>query len=105
MDLDGISADSIVLARHLDWVIDYGAIPFKLPFEMKQESVDLLKQSMNDGYDVYVFKQETYNREKEALTNLISNNGFILIDHSDTFCKMLIINEELSNTASDKTCI
>ena len=105
LDLDGISTDSIILARHLDWVIDYGAIPFKLPFEMEQKSVDLLKQSINDGYDAFVFKEETYGREKEALNNLVANHGFVLKEYSDTFCKIEITNEKNGLAESDKICL
>ena len=83
----------MILAVHTDWPIDYELTPFRLTKIMSQDSIELLKEIIKDGYNVYVFKTPTYINEKNSLEKLIIEHGFILKNHSDTFYKLKINDE------------
>ena len=104
LDLEGLESNSVVAARHTDWVLDYRLIPFTLPMKEKltDEDVFILKNTINNGYNVFTFKAPTYPLERDVLVTLIENHGFILKDFSNTFCKLELQN---NNNKSDKICL
>ena len=102
LDMEGLDKNSLIFLIHADWAVDYGVIPFQ-PNPIKlEESLALLKQVLNDGYNVYTFKETTYEGEKDILKLLIDKREIVLKEHSKTFCKMEFAQ---SNTTSDDVCI
>ncbi|MGI0023376.1 MAG: hypothetical protein ACRD9Q_11025, partial [Nitrososphaeraceae archaeon] len=51
LDMEGLSKDSIIFLIHTDWAIDYGVIPFQPNTTKLPESIALLKQVIEEGYD------------------------------------------------------
>lgn len=107
LDMEGLSENSVILAQSTDRVIDYGFIPFSLdqPKSISQESIDLLRKTIQDSYEVYVFKEPTSNQEKESLKFLISNHGIILKDYSNSFCKIELTDKKDGTQMTDQICI
>ena len=94
LNVEGVNPKDVVLAVHTDWPIDYGLTPFRLIEGLPQESIELLKEIVNDEErNVYVFKIPTYISEERRLEQLVSKHGFILEDYSDTFYKLKINDE------------
>jgi len=98
LDMEGLSENSVVVDSRSRRVIDYGLIPFKTSFGVSKESlwnpsnvdqghIKILKEIMNDGYEVYLFKDQ---REKDLdfFRYLQNSHGFVLKNHSETFCKI-----------------
>jgi len=102
LDMEGLDKNSLIFLIHADWAVDYGVIPFQPNTIKLEESFTLLKQVLNDRYDVYTFKETTYEGEKEILKLLTDNHGIILKEHSKTFCKMEFAKED---SKSDDVCI
>lgn len=102
LDMEGLDRNSLIFLIHSDWAIDYGVIPFQPNPTKLEESFVLLKKVLNDGYDVYTFKETTYAGEKEILKSLTENHGIVLKEHSKTFCKMEFVNESMKN---DDACL
>ena len=91
LSIEGVHSTDVILAVHTDWAIDYGLTPFRLIEKMPDESVELLKEIIDDDErNVYVFKIPTYGNEERKLEELIVKHGFILEDYSDTFYKLKI---------------
>jgi hypothetical protein len=66
-------------------------------------SIKLLENIIQEGYDVYTFKVPFNESEKNIINNLIDEYGLVLKEYSTTFCKIeLSINEK---TISDENCI
>ncbi len=66
-------------------------------------SIKLLENIIQEGYDVYTFKVPFNESEKNIINNLIDEYGLVLKEYSTTFCKIeLSINEK---TTSDENCI
>ncbi len=70
--------------------------------ELTNDSVNLLKQVMSEGYEVYIFKTPTSSNEKETLQNLIDEYEFVIKDHSETFCKVSL---NQNNEKTDTICL
>jgi len=108
LDMEGLTKSSVILARNMDYALDYGVIPMKLavPYAISDDSVILLKKILQDGYDVYVFKDSTKKQytQKDSLRVLINEHGFIIKDHSKSFCKILI-GEEGKFQKTDDICL
>ena len=106
LDLEGLSSNSVIIAHNGDWVIEYGLTPFFPLYkgEVSLDSVNLLKEVINDGNDVYIFKTPTTNSEKDTIRNLVNNHGFIVSDFSKSFCSVEIKNNT-SNKTSDYSCL
>ena len=96
LKMEGLNSDSIILNTAGNWVVDYGLTPFhpflgymlKSDMEYPQKPIQLLKEIINEGYDVYTFKESSHRDEKKYFSYLINNHGFILEDYSKTFCKL-----------------
>lgn len=105
LDLEGLDKNSVVIAVNADRVRDYGFIPFELsnPDNLKEESVILLRQIMQEGYEVYTLKESTTKLEKEYLRFLINEYGFTIKEHSESFCKIDFSDSQ--NEKNDEICL
>lgn len=105
LDLEGLENNDVGLAANTDRIREYGVIPFILypPNVISSDSVILLKKILQDGYNVYVLKEPTAKYEKDSLRFLTNEHGFIIKDHSKSFCKILI--EEGKFQKSDDVCL
>ena len=105
LDLEGLTNKSVILSAHGDRVLDYQSIPFwvKDKGKISLDSLDLLKQIINDGYDVYVFKHVWNQNEKNIITDLRNNYGVALKEYSPTFCKVKVVSGN-GTLNSDKIC-
>ena len=68
--LEGLNQQSVILAIKTDRILEYDVIPFHmLPLDRggSQSSIDLLKEIIQDDYDVFIFKQPTTNLENPLL--------------------------------------
>lgn len=103
LDLEGLENNDVGLAAGTDKIREYGVIPFSLgaPNAISDESVILLKKILQDGYDVYVLKEPAKEYEKDVLLVLINDHGFIIKDHSKSFCKILISEQEKFQETDD----
>ncbi|WP_299290920.1 glycosyltransferase family 39 protein [Nitrosopumilus sp.] len=103
LDTSQIPENSIIVSHHNDWAIDYGAIPFVLHFQhgINPESVSLLKKSVSEGYDAFIFKQPTVKGEKSTWSNLAENYDLVFIEHSEKFCRIIISEDK----ESDSVCM
>ena len=93
LDLEGIEPNSIVLSHNSIRLLEYdGLISFDVIPEPKnviqKDSVELLKQLSQEGYDVYMFKKSFTYQSLEMKNTLIEEYGIILKEHSKTFCKV-----------------
>lgn len=109
LDAEGLTNKSVIVSGHGERVLDYGAIPFKVTTEddgrvISLESIDLLKQTIEDGYDVFVFKQVINEVEKNTTKELRNNYGIALKDYSPSFCKIQVISTTNATSSSDKVC-
>lgn len=95
IDKNGLNEYSVIAARNTNWVIDHGYIPFSLPMKelLTNEDIKVLKDTMNDGYDVFTYKAATYPLESDVMRELVNNHKFVLKNFSDSFCKMEINNK------------
>jgi hypothetical protein len=105
LDSEGLTNKSVILSVHGDRVLDYQSIPFWVMDKGKisLDSLDLLKQIVNDGYDVYVFKHVFNQNEKNVITDLRDNYGVALKEYSPTFCKVILVSGN-GTLNSDKIC-
>ncbi len=72
-----------------------------------QESIQKLKNLMMEGYEVYSFKNQLYDKDPPYFRFLEKNHGIILNEYSDTFCKMKIIDNRIvgiDHAISDDIC-
>ena len=105
-DLEGLTKNSVILSYHGDRVLDYGVIVFNPNYVQGQiptESVELLDQILIDGYSVFVFKDPYIKSEKERISQMVENNGFVLKEFSSSFCKLEKSDYELE--FSDEVCL
>ncbi len=59
---------------------------------------------MQDGYQVYIFKEGTTLQEKTVFNSLIDTFNFKLEDYSDSFCKVNFIQTS-NSTLEDKSTL
>jgi len=123
IDLEGLSKNDIILDLHALKTVEYGLIPFNglldgegpEEFDSKpsiQKSIGLLKETMDKGYDVYIFKEPSRGVDRDFFKYLAYNHGFIIKDHSKSFCKLILqsddenfVNKGQENQAIDAPCI
>jgi len=122
IDLEGLSKNDIILDTKGYKTIEYKLIPFNglLGFESPelfdsktsiQESIKLLKETMDKGYDVYILKEPSRGLDREFFKYLVNNHGFVIKDHSKSFCKIDLQNnnnfnnEGIENQPIDSVCI
>jgi len=85
------------------------AITGEQPDPKSQESIQNLKNLMQEGYQVYSFKNQLYNKDPYYFRYIEKNHDIILKDYSETFCKLEQINElkeivGMEKTISDEVC-
>jgi len=118
VDNEGMPEKSIIVGSKLRRGIEYDAVLFN-PFwegfdrlaldKTPQSPIQLLKESINLGYDVYTFRDIRFT-ERAYLKYLVDEHGFVINDYSKTFCKLDLIenNNQLNNftnTQSFNTCL
>ena len=107
LDLEGLTPQSVILAHKGDLAVDYGVIPFYPTYrgELHPESIELLKQIILDGYEVFIFKQPTGLTEKDTIKKLINDHGFIVKDYSKSFCQIMIKEPNDNKKNFDDICL
>jgi len=119
LDKEGLTEKSVVLSIVGKYVVEYDVIPFN-PYkgysyfindwrseELKQEPIKLVKEMIDDGYELYVLK---YKRGGNFYfyKYLEEEHGLILKEYSKTFCKLLRIEnasgENKTQIQSDAIC-
>jgi len=116
LDMEGLSEESIIVNTQGTWTLDYGAIPFNPYWKscchvtdtslFSQESIDILKELLKKEHDVYIFKEPIWPMNKLFFKYLVDEKGIILVDHSDTFCKMVLVEANENNSLkTDDVCI
>jgi len=115
LDMEGLKKTDVLLDSKGYKTPEYGLIPFNglLGHEQAEEfhssnsiqnSIQLQKEIMKNGYDVYVLKEPSRAVDKQFFNYLVENHGFQFTDHSKSFCK-LTLESNLSNKTSDKICL
>ena len=109
LDKEGLSENSIIMLTPRR-AVDYGAIPFDTnvgytknglnPERINQEHIQMLKKTLEDGYQVYTFKKQEIG-VPQFFRYLEAEHGMILKDHSKHFCKLELI-KNLSETIIEK---
>jgi hypothetical protein len=99
--------NDVIMAIKTDRILEYGAIPFRiLPInEDPSTSIELLKNLINNKYEIYIFKTPTSIHEKELFTSLTNDHNFIFKDHSQTFCKVFLSDSLNPTSISDTVCL
>jgi hypothetical protein len=107
LEMEGLTEDSIIIAKQLDWAIDYGVTPFSIRIgsEISLDSVSLLKEILENGKEVYIFKESTESDEKEMFVKLVNEHNIIFKDFSPTFCKVELNIQGKAINNVDKVCI
>jgi len=120
-DMENLPPDSIIFGTKLRRAIEADVIFFNLNYGIggwvnrtlvntPQEPIQTLKQVMDSGYDVFTFK-DNKRVEQEYFKYLITEHGFVIKDHSKTFCKLELIDENeikinnFTNVKSDQICL
>ena len=120
IDQEGISENSILMGSKLRRAFEYDVTMFN-PFWVNntnsertdentpQDSIQLLKESMDKGYSVYTFK-DNRRGEENYLKYLIASHGFVSKIHSKTFCELILIDNyskfnNITNIESDEICV
>jgi len=119
LDVEGLSNESIVVGDYGRRTVEYNAIHI-FPYEgfnrndpiFKPETLNLLvildlKLLIEQGYDVYTFKKDMWPIDEKYFRYLEAEHGFILKNHSETFCKVELIAENSQNSneiKSDSAC-
>lgn len=102
---DSVKQNSIVLAPVGVRAQEYDLAAFRLitTNESQTNSIELLKNIIKNGSDVYTFKVPFSESEKNIISNLVEKYEFILKEHSSVFCKVeLTTNKE---STSDENCV
>ena len=116
--LEKLPEKSIIVESSGIRTLEYNAIYFnpgikpwaltgEQPDTKSQESIQKLKNLMMEGYEVYSFKNQLYDKDPPYFRFLEKNHSIILNDYSDTFCKMKIIDNQIvgfDNATSDDIC-
>jgi hypothetical protein len=126
LDLEGLSKNDVILDTKGLKTVEYGLIPFTVLVRLEydegpelfdskttiQESIKLLKETMDKGYDVYILKEPSRGLDRDFFKYLVSNHGFVIKEHSKSFCKIHLqsdddnfVNEDKENLAIDSSCI
>jgi len=102
---EGINENSVIVAPVGARAQEYDLAVFN-PITTNgtySNSVNLLENIIHEGYDVYTFKVPFNKAEKNIIYNLVDEYGFILKEHSTTFCKIELSSDKKS--ISDENCI
>ena len=86
IDTEGLSENSVILGGAGRRAMEYNVIPFDPYWALPQDHIQTLKQIMEEGYEVYAFKNKRTN-DKFYFEYLKTEHGIIMKDYSNTFCK------------------
>jgi|APSaa5957512535_1039671.scaffolds.fasta_scaffold46652_1 hypothetical protein len=105
LDLERLDQNSVIVTLMGERAMEYQLTPFKIikNGEISNNSTILLKEIIEKGNDVYVFKKSYTVFEKNLMSDLINDYEFILKDYSKTFCKVELSSSE--NLVSDLSCM
>ena len=90
LEKEGLSSNSILISANID-AMDYGFIQFKAYLDgdnISENSIILLKKTIDDGNDVYLMKSPFDKKDKIIYKNLANLDEFVITDHSESFCKL-----------------
>ena len=69
----------------------------------------MIKNTINQGYEIFIFKEHTYFLEKPFFNFLVDEHNFILREYSESFCKLELLDDETIhnnlNLKSDASCL
>ena len=120
IDNEGLTSNSVVVTMGGSRAVDYGVIPFNPflgfppwddfnPDLVRSESIALLINTMNQGYEVFAFKEPSNHLEKPFFNYLVEKHNFVLRDYSNSFCKLEFFGNEINHDAlnfqSDEECL
>lgn len=105
LDKEGLNTTSVLFTFNGKTTIEYDFIPFapRDPSTL-EESIPILKETLKNGYDIYVLKKGGTKHDKPIFRDLVEHHGIVLKDHSPSFCKLSLV-ENTNNTSTDKVCI
>jgi len=118
LDKEGLNKKSIILGGDSSWSLDYGFNYFDLvrnaPNQRMSEvfDPDLLDQSgfkklesivLDEENEVFVFKKLASKHEKTLREALTESHGFVLKEHSTSFCSVELIKKS-QEKKSDNIC-
>ena len=105
LNLEGLTKKDVIITNVGVRAVEYEITSFnpKLSKDISLDSVKFLKESIMDKYNVYIFKIPFNLHEKNMINNLVNEHGFILKEHSKTFCKIEL--STFKDVISDKICI
>ena len=88
------------MKSHNTRYLEYYQLKSFLSPSMKNQ---LLKELLENNYDLYTFKESRYVIEKQYFNYLANNHEMIFKDHSKSFCKIML--KENDDAFSDKLCL
>lgn len=103
LDKEGLSSNDILISSNLE-AMDYGFIQFKAYIQdenISPKSLNLLKKTLKDGYDVYIMKNPFNSKDKMIYKNLANHSEFIIKDHSKSFCKVELSKSNEKTISND----
>jgi len=114
LDSEGLKKNDVILDSVGYKTPEYGVIPFNglLGHETAekfnssrsiQNSIQLLKKTITDGYDFYVLKEPSREVDKQFFNYLATNHGFQFTEYSKSFCKLKLVGD--NNKTSDQICL
>lgn len=119
LSLEGLEQNSIIVGGHSARTIDYGFTTFDpflgtpsqritlfnpelLDFEVMQKLKDLI----NEGNNIFVYKELLNKNDKVFREYLVSNQGYSIKEYSESFCKIEIQEKDkFEISSSDSTCL
>jgi len=129
LDMETLTKNSIILTDYGRGytAIDYDVIPFhpkyiqrnmtdgdsltlskklsaRFDFEVSADSISLLKETLNKGYDVYYIKNPYYSPTTDP-DFLWKNSDFVVKDYSKTFCKVELVTNLTTAEKSNISCM
>jgi len=95
-------------ARHFNPGIGDWTLTDSEPDNNTRQLIQKLKNLMQDGYSVFIFKEPFHPSEPPYFRYIQENHGVILKDYSETFCKMEFIQDanslEQKGLTTDDDC-
>jgi hypothetical protein len=92
LDKEGLSANDVLIGYNFE-ALDYGLIQFQPEVSLKDEiispeSINLLKQIMDENYKVYLIKNPTDNLDRKVYSIFSNHQEFSIKEYSKSFCKV-----------------
>jgi len=104
LNKEGLTNNSILISANME-AMDYGFIQFK-PYlqneNISDNSLNLLKKTISEGNNVYIMKYPYDKKDKIFNKNIFNLNEFIIIEYSESFCKLELSKSDKKIT--NNTC-